>query len=102
MIGRVTHHTIDLTVILTVRIGRQQLLTLTDHLAVFVLDKIDLRDVVERLLLELRMLFQAAEGCQRLWIASLRIVDVRHIVGRCLLVALANLGDACEIASRFL
>ena len=81
MVGGITHHAIHLAVVLTVGISGQQLLALADHLAVFLLDEIDLRDVVERLLLKLRMLFQAVERRQCLRIAPLGVVDVGHVVG---------------------
>ena len=101
MIIGITQDAIDFGIVRAIRIFLQQGLAGLDSSLVFILNEMNLRDVIRRLLAEARFVAQLLEFNQRLIVFAISIVDVSHIIGRSIAVGIADLLDAFEIGAGF-
>ena len=99
MIGGITDNPINLVVVRAVGIAVEQSFTGLDRFVVFVLNEIDLGDVVLRLFLEFGTLFQTGELNQRIVVFSHGIVDISHVIGCGFAISFTDLADSLEVGT---
>ena len=102
MIVGVTHDTVNLAIVLAIRIRGEQFLTFADHFLVFILDKINLRDIVQGSLFIIRQVLQAGKFHQGIVVFTGCVIDISDIIGRRFPVLRSNLLDPCEITTGLL